>query len=87
MCIKKLNEGFKYVCRDVPKLMTRRFQSSVHASSWKKYEDILMVRSQVATFSKILISSILWLVGCETWNLSEEYLDKEGGPVNAELAR
>ena len=46
-----------------------------------------MVRSQVATFSKILISSILWLVGCETWNLSEEYLDKEEGPVNAELAR
>jgi len=34
-----------------------------------------------------LFSIIFWLLGSESWNRTEEYLEKEGGPSNAELAR
>ena len=67
--------------------MARKFQSAAHASSWNKFEELLMVRSFAATLAKILFTSLFWLIGSNNWDLTEEYLEKEGGPANAELTR
>ena len=75
------------VCREIPSLLTRRFKSSYHAQTWKDYELLLMVRSQIATFNRILISTLYWAAGSGTWNQTEDYLSDKGGPQNAELTR
>ena len=87
VCWRKGNEQFKAVCREIPSLLTRRFKSSYHADTWKDYESLLMIRSQLSIFSRILFSSIAWAAGSETWNMTEDYLSDKGGPPNAELTR
>ena len=67
--------------------MVRKFQSTAHASSWDNFDELLMLRSLTAIFAKILFTSLFWLIGSETWDQTEDYLEKEGGPAHAELAR
>ena len=87
ICWQKGNKQIRAVCREIPSLLTRRFKSSYHAHTWKDYELLLMIRSQLAIFSRILFSTIAWAAGSETWNQTEDFLSDKGGPPNAELAR
>ena len=85
LCSAKCRETFSALWREIPGLLTRRFKSTYHARSWKDYEKLLFIRTQLATFSRILFTSlVIFSGGSQT---TTDYLDQKGGPANAELAR
>ena len=64
-----------------------RLPSKYHKDSWKNYEKVLMVRTQLCIFSNILLNVVVLIAGAENWQLAHTYIYEEGGPPNVELAK
>ena len=56
---------------EVPILMFRRFKTTYHKRRWVDYEKILMVRTMMSMFARMLLSISFLVGGTESWHLTE----------------
>ena len=80
-----LAKKFCEVTKALWDLTLRRFPSKNHEIVWRDFEKILMYRSMMSQFSRIIHAVVYSSMGIIIWKQSEEYV-ATGQPENYELA-
>lgn len=64
-------------CQNLKNILQRKFVSRLHQKAWQDYESILVLRTQFAGISRIMLSMFLLLTSSENFMLTQRDIDKD----------